>query len=135
MIKLRISDDDLEQALDRYQSGSVSARTVRGTIESAGIEAPAVTVEELANAVIHASWGAPTAYAERVARAVLDLMQRRTVPAATGSQWVDLARVTDEELGSRTPHGADCVNSSCDTLLSYGEDLRAWLIEKCGGAR
>lgn len=131
MIKLRISDDDFNDALHDYARDRRSVDAVREIIESAGIEAPAVTVEELANVVIKTSWGAPTEYAERVARAVLELMQRRTVPAAPGSQWVDLARVTDEELGHTAfqPILNDCSN------LETGRELRARLVEKCGGAR
>lgn len=122
MIKLRISDDDLADAVGRivYCDDVNDMTALRRAIESAGIEAPAVTVEELAE-VVRFSW--LNCNGEQCARAVLELMQRRTVPAAPGSQWVDLARVTDDELADQGDETSD------------GAKHRAWLIEKCGGAR
>lgn len=124
MIKLRINDDDLANEVGRivYIDDADGMSELRRAIESAGIEAPAVTVEELASVI--GECRRLDQVDSDIARAVLELMQRRTVPAAPGSQWVDLARVTNDELGQvRGTALMDC---------QRGRSVRAWLIEKAG---
>jgi hypothetical protein len=126
MIKLRISDDELGKLTDGCWIGPDK---VRAEIESAGIEVPAVTVEELAEVIGKGrDFTGPMAMwtDANIARAVLELMQRSTLPTASSSQWVDLARVTDLELG---------VAADGDIDPRGGASFRAWLIEECGGAR
>jgi hypothetical protein len=47
-------------------------------------------------------------------------------------QCVDLAKLTDSELGGKSVHSGNCDDADCDTRISFGEDLRQWLLEKAG---
>lgn len=95
-LRLRISDEDLATLIDGCW---IEAREVRAELEARGIEAPQVTLDELAMMIASftcdPSISDPGSRCINAAHAVLAHMQRRTVSETTDSTVAALHSACD----------------------------------------